>query len=158
MVPIAQYPSIVTSSTPRFEGVFTGSQLKNFGMCVSELILSTVFYVSSIFYAHRDQSALNNFITDSAWSAGNLGMLDAGTFVRGSEDFRMTRKEKESNCLTILCRIMRLQSTWSLLETTSTTLTTRRSGLTTLAPLAPFERETLDSSVFRNLSERGTAQ
>lgn len=59
------------SATPWFEDVYTSPQLKNFQTYVSGLILSpvhTISYMNSIFYAHYDQSALNNFITDSSWS------------------------------------------------------------------------------------------
>jgi DDE superfamily endonuclease len=75
MIPILEYPSIVTSSTPWFEDVFTRPQLKNFETYVSGIILSpihTISYMNSIFYAHTDQSALNNFITDSTWSNDKL--------------------------------------------------------------------------------------
>ncbi len=75
MIPIVEYPSIVTSSTPWFEDVFTRPQLKNFQTYVSGIILSpvhTISYMNSMFYAHSDQSALNNFITDSTWSDEKL--------------------------------------------------------------------------------------
>jgi SRSO17 transposase len=75
LIPIVEYPSIVTSSIPWFEGVFTQPQLRNFKTYVSGLILSpvrTISYMNSIFYAHSDQSALNNFTTDSTWSDQKL--------------------------------------------------------------------------------------
>jgi hypothetical protein len=75
MIPLVEYPSIVTSATPWFEDVFTAPQFKNFKTYVSGIILSsirTISYMSSIFYAHSDQSALNNFITDSMWSDEKL--------------------------------------------------------------------------------------
>jgi SRSO17 transposase len=55
--------------------VFTQPQLKNFKTYVSGIILSpvhTISYMNSMFYAHSDQSALNNFITDSTWSDEKL--------------------------------------------------------------------------------------
>jgi SRSO17 transposase len=75
LIPIVEYPSIVTSSTPWFEDAFTRPQLKNFQTYVSGIILSpvhTISYMNSMFYAHNDQSALNNFITDSTWSDEKL--------------------------------------------------------------------------------------
>ncbi|MGI0085300.1 MAG: IS701 family transposase [Nitrososphaerales archaeon] len=75
MIPIVEFPSIVTSAAPWFEDVFTRPQLKNFQTYVSGIILSpihTISYMNSMFYAHSDQSALNNFITDSTWSDQKL--------------------------------------------------------------------------------------
>jgi hypothetical protein len=69
MIPIVEYPSIVTSSTPWFEDVFTRPQLKNFQTYVSGIILSpvhTISYMNSMFYAHSDQSALNNLVPFSS--------------------------------------------------------------------------------------------
>src|SRR5487761_1797664 len=125
LIPIVEYPSIVTSSIPWFEDVFTDPQLKNFKTYVSGLILSpihTISYMNSIFYAHSDQSALNNFMT-----------RDTGTSLKESGDSRKTQKAEESYYTTTLCRIMRAQSTWSSLVSTSTTLTIRTLGLMMLS-------------------------
>ncbi len=71
MIPIVEYPSVVTSYLPAFESVFTKPQMKNFARYTSGLMISpnrTVSAMNDLFYAHNDQSALNNFITDSTWS------------------------------------------------------------------------------------------
>jgi len=71
MLPIVEYPSVVASYMPAFESVFTKPQRKNFARYISGLMISpnrTVSAMNDLFYAHNDQSALNNFITDSTWS------------------------------------------------------------------------------------------
>ena len=75
MIPIVEYPSIVTSSLPAFESVFTRPQMKNFARYTTGLMISpnrTISAMNELFYAHNDQSALNNFITDSTWSDDEL--------------------------------------------------------------------------------------
>ena len=75
MIPIVEYPSVVTSYLPAFECVFTKPQTKNFARYATGLIISpnhTVSAMNDLFYAHNDQSALNNFITDSTWSDDEL--------------------------------------------------------------------------------------
>lgn len=75
MIPIAGYPSVVSSVLPVFSTVFNKPQLRNFGAYVTGVMVSpnrTVSYMNSLFFAHRDQSALNHFITDSNWSDEEL--------------------------------------------------------------------------------------
>lgn len=75
MIPIVEYPSVVSSYLPAFDGVFTRPQMKNFAKYTTGLIISpnhTVSAMNDLFYAHNDQSALNNFITDSTWSDEEL--------------------------------------------------------------------------------------
>jgi SRSO17 transposase len=75
MIPIVEYPSVVTSYLPEFETVFTKPQTKNFAKYVTGLIISpnhTISAMNDLFYGHNDQSALNNFITDSTWSDDEL--------------------------------------------------------------------------------------
>jgi SRSO17 transposase len=75
MIPIVEYPSVVTSHLPSFECVFTRPQMKNFARYTTGLMISpnhTVSAMNDLFYAHNDQSALNNFITDSTWSDDEL--------------------------------------------------------------------------------------
>jgi SRSO17 transposase len=75
MIPIVEYPSVVTSHLSVFESVFTKPQAKNFARYVTGLMISpnrTVSAMNDLFYAHNDQSALNNFITDSTWSDDEL--------------------------------------------------------------------------------------
>jgi SRSO17 transposase len=75
MIPIAEYPSVVSSYLPAFENVFTEPQMRNFARYTSGLMISpnkTVSAMNDLFYAHNDQSALNNFITDSTWSDEEL--------------------------------------------------------------------------------------
>lgn len=69
--PIVEFPTVVRSSLPFFEDVFTKPQMRNFATYLTGLIVSpnhTISYMNNLFYGHRDQSALNNFITDSTWS------------------------------------------------------------------------------------------
>src|SRR5487761_141294 len=90
LIPIVEYPSIVTSSIPWFEDVFTDPQLKNFKTYVSGLILSpihTISYMNSIFYAHSDQSALNNFMTDSTWNDEKFEDARYGYILEGIRRF-----------------------------------------------------------------------
>src|SRR3989304_8971204 len=75
MLPIVEYPSVVASYMPAFESVFTKPQRKNFARYTSGLMISpnrSVSAMNSLFYAHNDQSALNNFITDATWSDEEL--------------------------------------------------------------------------------------
>ncbi len=75
MIPIVEYPSVVTSYLPAFEPVFTRPQTKNFARYATGLMVSpnkTVSAMNDLFYAHNDQSALNNFITDSTWGDDEL--------------------------------------------------------------------------------------
>jgi SRSO17 transposase len=75
MIPIVEYPSVVSSYLPAFENVFTRPQMKNFARYATGLMISpnhTVSAMNDLFYAHNDQSALNNFITDSTWSDDEL--------------------------------------------------------------------------------------
>lgn len=75
MIPIAGFPSVVSSVLPLFGRVFNRPQLRNFATYVTGLMVSpnrTVSYMNSLFFAHRDQSALNHFITDSEWDDEEL--------------------------------------------------------------------------------------
>jgi SRSO17 transposase len=75
MIPIVEYPSVISSYLPAFEGVFTKPQTKNFARYTTGLMISpnhTVSAMNDLFYGHNDQSALNNFITDSSWSDDEL--------------------------------------------------------------------------------------
>ncbi len=77
MIPIVEYPSVVSSYLPAFESVFSKPQMKNFARYTSGLMISpnrTVSAMNDLFYSHNDQSALNNFITDSTWSDEELDM------------------------------------------------------------------------------------
>src|SRR5713226_3214014 len=74
---IVEYPTVVSSSLPAFRNVFNNNRprLQNFGDYLTGLILSpnrTVSYINDSFYAHKDQSALNHFLTDSNWSDEEL--------------------------------------------------------------------------------------
>ena len=68
MIPIVEYPSVVSSYLPAFfESVFTRPQVKNFARYITGLMISTnrtISAMNDLFYAHNDQSALNNFITE----------------------------------------------------------------------------------------------
>lgn len=86
MIPIVEYPSAVTSYLPAFDGVFTKPQMKNFARYTSGLMISsnrTISAMNNLFYAHNDQSALNNFITDSTWSDEELDRARHGVILDG---------------------------------------------------------------------------
>ena len=75
MVPIVKYPSVVDSFLPRLNGVFTKPQLKHFARYLTGLIVcenKTVTGINSSFMGRNDQSALNNWLTDSGWSEEKL--------------------------------------------------------------------------------------
>lgn len=75
MIPIVEYPSVVTSHLPAFKDVFTKPQMKNFARYTTGLMISpnkTISAMNDLFYGHNDQSAMNNFITDSTWSDEDL--------------------------------------------------------------------------------------
>jgi len=86
MIPIVEYPSVVASYLPAFEGVFTRPQMKNFARYTTGLMISpnhTVSAMNELFYGHNDQSALNNFITDSTWSDDEFDEARYGVILEG---------------------------------------------------------------------------
>ncbi len=88
MTPIVEYPTVVSSSLPAFRSVFNKPQLQNFGNYLTGLILSpnhTVSYINDAFYAHKDQSALNHFLTDSNWSDEELDRTRYAYILEGLE-------------------------------------------------------------------------
>jgi hypothetical protein len=102
MIPIVEFPSIVTSATPWFEDVFTKPQLRNFQTYASGLVLSpihTISYMNSIFYAHSDQSALNNWATSSTWSDEKL---EDARYKYILEGIRRCEKDTEGEGILIL--------------------------------------------------------
>jgi hypothetical protein len=75
MLPIVGCPSVVSFGLPAFRNVFSRPQLRHFEEYVTGLIVCknrTVQGINDSFFAHSDQSALNNFLTDSPWSEENL--------------------------------------------------------------------------------------
>jgi SRSO17 transposase len=75
MLPIAVYPSIVEGFLPRVEGGFSRPQLKQFARYLTGLIVcenKTVTGINNSFVGHNDQSALNNWLTESDWSEERL--------------------------------------------------------------------------------------
>jgi hypothetical protein len=70
MIPITEPPSIVTEYVQKFRAFFSKPQFDHFVNYITGLIVSTNKTVQGIndsFMNHKDQSALNNFITDSGW-------------------------------------------------------------------------------------------
>lgn len=66
MIPIVEYQSIVPSALPAFDDVFSKPRKENFVTYLTGLIVSTncaISYINDIFFAHKDQSALNHFQT-----------------------------------------------------------------------------------------------
>ena len=71
MLPIAKYPSIVETFLPHVEESFSKPQKKQFARYLTGLIVcdnKTVTAINNSFVGHNDQSALNNWLTDSGWS------------------------------------------------------------------------------------------
>ena len=82
MIPIVEYPSVVSSYLPAFDGVFSKPQIKNFARYITGLMISsnkTVSAMNDLFYFHNDQSALNNFITNSGWCDEKLELVSDHT-------------------------------------------------------------------------------
>ena len=71
MLPIAVYPSIVEEFLPKVTNGFSKPQVKQFARYLTGLIVcdnKTVSAINNSFVGHNDQSALNNWLTDSGWS------------------------------------------------------------------------------------------
>jgi len=71
MLPIANYPSVVEDFLPHVEEGFSKPQKKQFARYLTGLIVcdnKTVTAINNSFVGHNDQSALNNWLTDSGWS------------------------------------------------------------------------------------------
>jgi len=71
MLPIANYPSVVKDFLPHVEESFSKPQKKQFSRYLTGLIVcdnKTVTAINNSFVGHNDQSALNNWLTDSGWS------------------------------------------------------------------------------------------
>ena len=75
MLPIAVYPSVVDEFLPKVKQDFSKPQLKQFARYLTGLIVcdnKTVSAINDSFVGHNDQSALNNWLTDSDWSDEKL--------------------------------------------------------------------------------------
>jgi SRSO17 transposase len=75
MLPIAVYPSVVEEFLPKVKNGFSKPQLKQFARYLTGLIVcdnKTVTAINNSFVGHNDQSALNNWLTDSDWSDEKL--------------------------------------------------------------------------------------
>ena len=75
MLPIANYPSVVEDFLPHVEESFSKPQLKQFARYLTGLTVcanKTVSAINNSFVGHNDQSALNNWLTDSGWSEEKL--------------------------------------------------------------------------------------
>jgi SRSO17 transposase len=75
MLPIAVYPSVVEEFLPKVREGFSKPQLKQFARYLTGLIVcdnKTVSAINDSFVGHNDQSALNNWLTDSDWSDEKL--------------------------------------------------------------------------------------
>lgn len=75
MLPIASYPSIVEDFLPKMKQDFSKPQLENFAKYLTGLIVcdkKNVTAINNAFVGHKDQSALNNWLTDSPWSDEKL--------------------------------------------------------------------------------------
>jgi len=71
MLPIASYPSIVEDFLPKMKQNFSKPQLDNFAKYLTGLMIcdrKNVTAINNAFVGHKDQSALNNWLTDSPWS------------------------------------------------------------------------------------------
>jgi SRSO17 transposase len=75
MLPIASYPSIVEEFLPKTKQNFSKPQLENFAKYFTGLMVcekKNVTAINNAFVGHKDQSALNNWLTDSPWSDEEL--------------------------------------------------------------------------------------
>jgi SRSO17 transposase len=75
MLPIARYPSIVEDFLPKMKQNFSKPQLDNFAKYLTGLMIcdrKNVTAINNSFIGHKDQSALNNWLTDSPWSDEKL--------------------------------------------------------------------------------------
>lgn len=75
MLPIAAYPSVVEEFLPKAKTSFSKPQLDNFAKYLTGLIVcdnKTVTAINNAFIGHHDQSALNNWLTDSPWDNENI--------------------------------------------------------------------------------------
>jgi SRSO17 transposase len=75
MLPIVGYPTVVSFGLSVFRKVFSRPQSRHFANYLTGLMVCakrTVKGINDSFPAHLDQSAMNNFITDSTWSDDEL--------------------------------------------------------------------------------------
>jgi hypothetical protein len=75
MLPIASYPSIVEEFLPKVKEDFSKPQKKQFARYLTGLMVcdkKNVTAINNAFVGHNDQSALNNWLTDSPWSDEDL--------------------------------------------------------------------------------------
>ena len=75
MLPIASYPTIVEDFLPKMKQNFSKPQLDNFAKYLTGLMIcdrKNVTAINNSFIGHKDQSALNNWLTDSPWSDEKL--------------------------------------------------------------------------------------
>lgn len=75
MLPIASYPSVVEEFLPKIKRNLSKPQLDNFAKYLTGLMVcdkKNVTAINNAFVGHKDQSALNNWLTDSPWSDETL--------------------------------------------------------------------------------------
>src|SRR3990170_8537169 len=75
MLPIASYPNIVEEFLPKVKNGFSKPQKKQFARYLTGLMVcdnKTITAINNAFVGHKDQSALNNWLTDSPWSDEKL--------------------------------------------------------------------------------------
>jgi len=92
MLPVLGYPSVVNLGLSAFRKVFSRPQLRHFGRYVTGLMVCTnrtVQGINDIFFGHPDQSALNNFLTDSPWDDEELTRVGYGFVKIGLEERRL---------------------------------------------------------------------
>jgi len=70
MLPIVSYPSVVEDFLPKIKRNLSKPQLDNFAKYLTGLMVcgkKNVTAINNAFVGHKDQSALNNWLTDSPW-------------------------------------------------------------------------------------------
>jgi len=75
MLPIAAYPSVVEEFLPKVKQEFSKPHLENFARYLTGVLVcdkKNVTAINNAFVGHRDQSALNNWLTDSPWADEKL--------------------------------------------------------------------------------------
>jgi len=74
-MPVVAYPSMVRANSAPFETIFSVPQRVHFQRYLTGLLVSdnvTVTGINSLFVEHKDQSALNRFLTEAPWSETEL--------------------------------------------------------------------------------------
>ncbi len=94
MLPILEFPGVVTRHANHFDSLFHNSQQQqHFREYVSGLILAdqaTIDAINNLFVERNDQSALNKFVTQAIWNEEELNRRRVQLEVQSLERDRLT--------------------------------------------------------------------